>query len=345
VDLATLKRQALLLPKDISVFIRGAHGIGKTELVYDIAEDLGLPVMQRRLSQLTEGDLIGLPDKKEKWSEFLPMRWFFDCLTTPHLIFLDEIDRALPEVIQAAFELCYDRTIQGREIHKDCRIYAAGNSGTVSNNYQVNSLDPAFLSRFWVADAEPNIEEWMVWAHDHGVHKEVIAFIEDESEHLEMKKGEKLKSEQVYPSRRSWVRLSSTIKQPNVLSQGEDDLKALCEGFIGFDASQSFVKFVKDENRIGAIDILNGVNKHSSKIRFMNIEEKTKLGKKLFKHGCLNKWSEEQVKNVIGFLEMLPDELKMRFHDFMTSLDMDQDNAQAYISRANKIMMEVARSK
>ena len=43
------------------VLLRGRHGVGKSEVVYQVAEDLGLPVVERRASQMTEGDLIGLP--------------------------------------------------------------------------------------------------------------------------------------------------------------------------------------------------------------------------------------------------------------------------------------------
>ena len=47
------------------ILIRGRHGIGKSELVYQKAKELGLPVVERRASQMTEGDLLGLP-KVEK---------------------------------------------------------------------------------------------------------------------------------------------------------------------------------------------------------------------------------------------------------------------------------------
>ena len=43
------------------VLIRGRHGIGKSTVVYQIAKDLGLPIVERRASQMTEGDLLGLP--------------------------------------------------------------------------------------------------------------------------------------------------------------------------------------------------------------------------------------------------------------------------------------------
>ena len=43
------------------ILIRGRHGIGKSTIVYQIAEQRGLPVVERRASQMTEGDLLGLP--------------------------------------------------------------------------------------------------------------------------------------------------------------------------------------------------------------------------------------------------------------------------------------------
>ena len=54
------------------ILLRGRHGIGKSEVVYQTAEDLGLPVVERRASQMTEGDLVGLPviDKKNDSTQF-----------------------------------------------------------------------------------------------------------------------------------------------------------------------------------------------------------------------------------------------------------------------------------
>ena len=47
------------------VLIRGRHGIGKSTVVYQYAAENNLPVVERRASQMTEGDLLGLPDLDE----------------------------------------------------------------------------------------------------------------------------------------------------------------------------------------------------------------------------------------------------------------------------------------
>ena len=43
----------------LPVLLRGRHGIGKSQVVYQLAANAGLPVVERRASQMTEGDLLG----------------------------------------------------------------------------------------------------------------------------------------------------------------------------------------------------------------------------------------------------------------------------------------------
>ena len=39
------------------VMIRGRHGVGKSEVIYQLARTLGMKVVERRISQMMEGDL------------------------------------------------------------------------------------------------------------------------------------------------------------------------------------------------------------------------------------------------------------------------------------------------
>ena len=119
-DFKTFVNVSKALPKDITVMIRGPHGIGKSQCVYQLADHFGLPMMERRLSQMTDGDMIGVLDDDDSYvvggrkaTEFRPPRWLLECVEQPHVIFLDEINRATPEVMQAAFQLVLDREIAG----------------------------------------------------------------------------------------------------------------------------------------------------------------------------------------------------------------------------------------
>ena len=68
-DIKTFVNVAAVLPASQAVLIRGPHGIGKSQLVNQISSNIvvescpdGLPLIDRRLAQMTEGDIIGLPE-------------------------------------------------------------------------------------------------------------------------------------------------------------------------------------------------------------------------------------------------------------------------------------------
>ena len=62
VDFATfLSVVPHILDAKLPVLLRGRHGVGKSEVVYQTAAVRGLPVVERRASQMTEGDLLVCP--------------------------------------------------------------------------------------------------------------------------------------------------------------------------------------------------------------------------------------------------------------------------------------------
>ena len=75
------------------VLIRGRHGIGKSTIVYQYAEDRDLPVVERRASQMTEGDLLGLPKVEGNVTTWLPPEWLATACNEAVVLFLDEVDR------------------------------------------------------------------------------------------------------------------------------------------------------------------------------------------------------------------------------------------------------------
>ena len=107
------------------ILMRGRHGIGKSSLVYQIAQNLGwnptaeelvygdyaagYDVVERRASQMTEGDLLGLPSRDpvmvngKAATSFNPPAWLVKACTEPVVLFFDEVDRAVLEVRQGLF--------------------------------------------------------------------------------------------------------------------------------------------------------------------------------------------------------------------------------------------------
>ena len=123
-----------ILDARLPVLLRGRHGVGKSQVVYQIADARELPVVERRASQMTEGDLLGLPDTTEtasgrKATTWNAPDWLVTACEQPVVLFLDEVDRATMEVRQGLFELTDSRKINGWHLHPETLIVAAVNGG------------------------------------------------------------------------------------------------------------------------------------------------------------------------------------------------------------------------
>ena len=239
------------------ILLRGRHGVGKSEVVYQVAESMGLPVVERRASQMTEGDLLGMPSPElievngEQASVFRPFSWLIQSCTEPVVLFLDEVDRATTEVRQGIFELTDSRKIAGWTLHKDTIVVAAVNGGDHGDQYQVNEMDPAELDRYTVFDVEPSVEDWLEWGKDN-VTGIVWDFINQNRNHLEHK--EDFEPNKVYPSRRSWKRLNDCLEQGTILEEASPLLFNLSTAFVGFEAAVSFNDFVKNYERVVTVE-------------------------------------------------------------------------------------------
>ncbi len=190
------------------ILLRGRHGVGKSCVVYQTAATMGLPVVERRASQMTEGDLVGLPVIEGNVTTFNPPDWFKQACDEPVLLFLDEVDRATAEVRQGIFELTDSRKLNGHTLHPETLVFAAVNGGEHGEQYQVGEMDPAELDRWTVFDVEPTVEDWLGWAKEN-VNEIVWDFINKNHNHLEHK-GD-FEPNKVYPSRRCLARFNEGV--------------------------------------------------------------------------------------------------------------------------------------
>lgn len=311
-----------------TALLRGRHGIGKSAVAYQMAEIWGLDtVIERRISQLSEGDMIGLPDRGaiksfdgKDWqvTNFLPTDWFLEAQFKPVLVFLDEINRGTPETMQACFQFVEKGELNGRKIHPESRIIAAIN---YSKEYQVAPMDPAFVDRFWVADVEPDKEDWLSWARGRGkIHEDVIDFIAQCNEdHFEIRpeKAASLPSSEITPSRRSWERLTRHITREIGGKSLIETPRAgvfydVCRGFVGPDAARALSKFLDGrEMNVSPEDVIDRFDKVETKVKKMKPEGQLALIDKI-KHYLISKkimLTDEQGMNLGKFMRSLPAEI------------------------------------
>ena len=240
-----------------NIMLVGRHGIGKSQILTRYFKSKGIPVKTLFLGQMSDpGDLLGLPNKDEKTGKtvFMPPYWF-PVDGQPIVLFLDEINRARPEILQTVMDLVLNRKLAGRELPEGSRIIAAGNDG---EEYQLTDLDPALVSRFNIYTFRPTVEDWLLWATRTGLDERILNFISANPELLDRsadtKEDQGLDKD---PDRRAWEKVARLMENiPNPLPVHQK----VVAGIIGVQAAaQLFLSFRKDD--LSPIDLLTDFKK------------------------------------------------------------------------------------
>ena len=304
------------------VLMRGRHGIGKSQVVYQLAKTFNLPVVERRASQMTEGDLVGLPSINANATAWNPPNWFKYACQNACVLFFDEVDRATTEVRQGLFELTDSRKLNGFKLHEDTVIFAAINGGDHGANYQVSDMDPAELDRYTVFDLEPTVEDWLAWAKSR-VETIVWDFVNQNRNHLEH--NDDVEPNKVYPSRRSWDRFNSSVNDTGLLEKASPVLYHLATSFLGMEAAVAFNDFVQNyERQVTVEDVLN--NKAVEMTKDFGVNEHNAMVEKLEGSEILKeKLSDEHIQALTNYFVTLPSEVAMKF--WQTIGRLNQDNA------------------
>jgi len=314
----TFLKVAPILPKTTSVLLRGGHGIGKSQVVRQVADIIAsnegvknFEVIDRRLSQMSEGDMIGLPSTDGEVTRFNPPEWYKLACDKPVCLFLDELNRATPEVMQAAFQIVLDRELNGWKLHKDTRVFAAINTG---GTYTVNEMDPALLDRFWAVDLTPDIQDWLTWAKESKtVHENVVTFISGNEKWLDPPKSGDPGA--VSPSRRSWERLSNALCLAGVIETPDDPMfYPLCLGYVGTEATIAFHGYVKTiDAQVTGKEIIEEYGKVKKKIEKLGQEKLNIAIEKVADYVTKNLTTLNDVQgaNLKAFMDNLPAELRV----------------------------------
>ena len=323
-----------------SVMIRGRHGVGKSWVAYQTAQGLAwdgsqtrpiqegetsLPVVEIRASQMTEGDLLGLPSPQqvevngELAASLLPFAWLVKACTEPVVLFLDEVDRATTEVRQGFFQLGDSRQINGWKLHPGTVVFGAVNGGVHAAQYQVADMDPAELDRWVTFDVEPSVEDWLDWGKSE-INPLMWDFINQNREHLEHK-GE-FEPGVVYPSRRSWHRLDKTLAKVNMLDNENADLGLLfnlSNGFVGFEAAVAFRDFVENyERQVTVEDILD--HGKLEKTKDFGLVDHVALIEKIDASGVFAEpIPAARMSNLVQYFDTLPSEARMKLFTTLTA--------------------------
>ncbi|MGB5520142.1 MAG: MoxR family ATPase [Gammaproteobacteria bacterium] len=159
------------------VMLWGPPGVGKSQMVAQIAERHHAPLIDIRLSQMEPSDLRGIPFRAADSVE-----WAVPAMlpsATRHgeegILFLDEITSAPPSVSAAAYQLILDRKLGEYEVPAGWAIIAAGNrQGDRGVTY---SMPAPLANRFSHYEVDVNMDDWVAWAYANHIDERIIAFL------------------------------------------------------------------------------------------------------------------------------------------------------------------------
>lgn len=311
IDARELRDLLRLTPPNQNILLAGKHGIGKSQIITDYYDrERGLPVIAFFLGQMSDpGDLIGLlhKDETDGRSVFLPPYWW-PVGGEPVVLFLDELNRARPELLQAVQDLALNRTLAGKRLPEGSIVVAAVNEG---EEYQLTDLDPALVSRFNVYEFAPTVEDWLVWAADAGIDERVIDFIQRHHEHLD---GVAATAEEYTvtagliktPDRRAWVKVSDFVRPHQVLE--ELHIKIIA-GMVGSQAALAFRQAQAARMGVSAEDVLLRLGRVRAKVADLALQDLVVLNEQIMLYINSGSYPEAKVetvrKNLHGYLGLL----------------------------------------
>ncbi len=236
------------------VMLWGPPGIGKSQVVAQVAARHGAPMIDIRLSQMEPSDLRGIPFRSGELVEWAVPAILPDARRhgPEGVLFLDEITSAPPTVSAAAYQLILDRRLGAYEVPAGWAIFAAGNrQGDRGVTY---SMPAPLANRFSHFEFEVNLDDWVAWAYATGVDERVIAFLRFRPELLF--DFDPAHNPVAFPSPRSWEFAHRALQK---FGEYPDLLLGTLQACVGPAAGVELKAFVDNLDHLPDLDaILRG---------------------------------------------------------------------------------------
>lgn len=173
------------------VLLMGAPGIGKTQIMEQIAKELHIALVAYTITHHTRQSAVGLPFIKEK--EFQGQTVSVTEYTMSEIIasvyekmektgmkegilFIDEINCVSETLAPMMLQFLQGKTFGNQAVPQGWIIVAAGNPPEY--NKSVREFDVVTLDRLKKIDVEPDFAVWKEYAYRQEIHPAVISYLE-----------------------------------------------------------------------------------------------------------------------------------------------------------------------
>ncbi len=228
------------------VFIWGPPGIGKSALVEEFAQAVGMACVSMLGSQLAPEDIIGVPRIENGISRFCPPAQI--ARKEPYCLFLDELNACSQEVQKAFYSLINDRRIGEFELPPGSVVIGAGNRS--QDAAIVKPISSALINRMAHVQLRASPTDWLRWAGGAGIHPLVSDYIRLRPDHLWSKPQ---KHEEPFSTPRAWHILSDALTSYGEAAIGETEVDILASGLLTPAHARQFVAFYRQ--RLRAFDL------------------------------------------------------------------------------------------
>ncbi len=163
------------------VFLWGPPGIGKSELVESITNEMQGYMIDLRLGQMDPTDIRGIPFYNKDnglmdWAPPIDLPSEELAAQYPVIVlFFDEMNSAAPSVQAAAYQLILNRRVGKYKLPDNVVMVAAGNrEGDKGVTFKMPS---PLANRFVHLEMRVDYDAWLNWAAENNVHKDVVGYI------------------------------------------------------------------------------------------------------------------------------------------------------------------------
>jgi hypothetical protein len=226
------------------VFLWGPPGIGKSELVEGITEELDGLMIDLRLGQMEPTDIRGIPfyNKEIGKMDWAPPIDLPDEETASQypvvVLFLDELNSAAPSVQAAAYQLILNRRVGKYRLPKNVVMVAAGNRE--SDKGVTYRMPTPLANRFIHLEMKTDFA-----AYQNKIHQDVVGYLSFAKQDLY--DFDSKSSSRAFATPRTWTFVSELLQNDD----GDDEtLTNLIAGTVGEGLAVKFMAHRKISSRL-----------------------------------------------------------------------------------------------
>jgi hypothetical protein len=248
------------------IFLWGPPGIGKSDIIKQLGDELEAHVIDVRLSLWEPTDIKGIPYFDSNTSKMVwapPSELPDEALASQYktvVLFMDEMNSAAPSVQAAAYQLILNRRVGTYKLPDNVVMVAAGNR---ESDKGVTYRMPAPLAnRFVHLEMAIDWDDWQDWAVENRIHKDVVGFLTFSKKDLY--DFDPKSASRAFATPRSWSFVSELLVDNDC---DESTLTDLTSGAVGEGLAVKFMAHRKHASKMpNPSDILSGkVKKMESK--------------------------------------------------------------------------------